>query len=66
MQPKLSEKETQILIALSKVIKGKRLEKAKSQRIFADEYEIQKSLISRLENCNNEPNYFLCGKLQML
>ena len=47
MQPKISEKELKILAALSKVVKNKRLEKAKSQRLFADEYELHSSMISR-------------------
>ena len=37
MQPKISEKELKILAALSKVVKNKRLEKAKSQRLFAED-----------------------------
>ena len=58
MQPKISEKELKILAALSKVVKNKRLEKAKSQRLFADEYELHSSMISRYENCNSEPKLF--------
>lgn len=58
MQPKFSEKEMQILLALSKAVKNKRLEKAKSQRVLADEYEIHKSMFSRYENCESEPKLF--------
>jgi len=58
MQQKSSNNEQLILLALSKVIKNKRQECNKSQRLLADEYEIHKSMISRIENCTSEPKIF--------
>ncbi len=49
-------KNAQIIInILAKILKEEREKQNKSQRILADEFEIQKSLISRLENSKNEP-----------
>ena len=52
----LNVKKSQIIFkALSKVIKDERLKQGKSLRILAYEYDIQMSLISRIENGINEP-----------
>lgn len=52
----LNTKKSKIIFeALSKVLKEERIRQKKSIRILADEFDIQKSLISRLENCVNEP-----------
>ena len=55
MQHGNSKKAQIIYKALGEVIKEEREKQNKSQRILADEYDIQKSLISRLENGINEP-----------
>ena len=48
--------KVKILIqSIAEVVKEQRELNAKSQRLLADEFEIQKSLLSRLENANNEP-----------
>ena len=44
-----------IFTALAKVLRTEREKQGKSIRLLADEYDIQKSLISRLENGINEP-----------
>ena len=44
-----------ILATLAKIIKEERLKQNKSQRLLADEYDIQKSMLSRLESAVNEP-----------
>lgn len=49
--------------AIADVIKEQRKSLLKSQRLFADEFEMQKSLLSRLENANNEPKI---GSLWMI
>ncbi len=49
--------------AIADVIKEQRKSLSKSQRLFADEFEMQKSLLSRLENANNEPKI---GSLWMI
>ena len=49
--------------AIADVIKEQRKSLSKSQRLFADEIENQKSLLSRLENANNEPKI---GSLWMI
>lgn len=48
---------------IADVIKEQRKSLLKSQRLFADEFEMQKSLLSRLENANNEPKI---GSLWMI
>ena len=63
MQPKFSKKEKIILSAIASVIVRKRDEMNKSQRIFAYENDIQKSLLSRLENGLNEPKLFSLWKI---
>lgn len=63
MQPKFSKKEQLILSALANVVKTKRKEFEKSQRMFAFENDVQKSMISRFENGMNEPKLFSLWKL---
>lgn len=55
MQHKNTEKAQIILDTLAEIIREERIAKNKSQRLLADEYDIQKSLLSRIENGNNEP-----------
>lgn len=55
MQHTNSKKAKIIIETLAKLIKEKREKINKSQRLFAYEYDIQKSLLSRLENGVNEP-----------
>ena len=55
MQHVNSKKSELIFKALSAAIKEERLRQKKSIRLLADEFDLQKSLISRLENCVNEP-----------
>lgn len=55
MQHLNTKKSKLIFEALSKVLKDERIKQNKSIRLLADEYDLQKSLISRLENCINEP-----------
>ena len=53
MQHLNSKKSELIFKALSEVLKEERIKQNKSIRILADEFDLQKSLISRLENCVN-------------
>ena len=55
MQHTNSKKAKIIIEIFAKLIKDKREKLNLSQRLFAYEYDIQKSLISRLENGVNEP-----------
>lgn len=55
MQHANSKKAQIIFEILAETIKTLRLKKNKSIRLLADEFEIQKSMISRLENGKNEP-----------
>ena len=55
MQHLNSKKSELIFKTLSSVIREERLKQNKSIRLLAYEYDLQKSLISRLENCVNEP-----------
>lgn len=55
MQHVNTEKSKIIIQAIAEVIKEQRQKLSKSQRLLADEFEIQKSLLSRLENGVNEP-----------
>ena len=55
MQHINSQKAEIVIKTLAKVIKSEREKQNKSLRILADEYEFQKSLLSRLENGKNEP-----------
>ena len=49
------ENSWQIFQALAKVIRTRRESLGKSQRVLADEFAFQRSLLSRLENGVNEP-----------
>lgn len=55
MQHANTKKSEIIFKALAKVIRQERENQNKSLRVLADEYDIQKSLLSRLENGINEP-----------
>lgn len=55
MQHKNLKKAKIVIDCIAKELRLERERQNKSQRILADEYEIQKSLISRLENAKNEP-----------
>lgn len=55
MQHQNSKKAEIVFKTLVKVIRREREKQNKSLRILADEYDIQKSLLSRLENGVNEP-----------
>lgn len=55
MQHNYSKKAQIILETVGQVIKEERIKHNKSQRLIADEYDIQKSLFSRLESGKNEP-----------
>ncbi len=52
----INSKKAEIIIKLiAQTLKEKRLEQNKSQRILADEYDIPRSLLSRIESGKNEP-----------
>ena len=55
MQHANSKKSKIIFELLSETLKEEREMQGKSLRLLADEFDIQKSLISRLENGVNEP-----------
>lgn len=55
MQHSNTKKSEIIFQSLAKVVKREREKQNKSLRVLADEYDIQKSLLSRLENGINEP-----------
>lgn len=55
MQHTNSKKAEIIFQTLATVIKEKRMKKEKSIRLLSYEYDIQMSLLSRLENGKNEP-----------
>lgn len=55
MQHANSKKSAIIFQTLARVIRQEREKQHKSLRILADEFDIQKSLLSRLENGINEP-----------
>lgn len=55
MQHVNSKKAKNVIKILAKLIKEERLRQNKSQRILADEFDIPKSMLSRLENGVNEP-----------
>ncbi len=69
MQHSNSKKAEMIYITLGNILRTKRENLNKSQRILADEFDIQKSLISRLENGINEPKlvsiWTLCNALDI-
>ena len=54
MQHSNSKKAQIFLETLGKVIREERLMQNKSQRILADEYDFQKSMLSRIESATNE------------
>ena len=55
MQHINSQKAKIILEIIGRVVREEREKLQKSQRIFADEFDIQKSMLSRIENAVNEP-----------
>ncbi len=55
MQHYTGEKLQIVCKAIASIIIEERVKRNKSQRVLADEYDIHKSLISRLENAKNEP-----------
>lgn len=55
MQHNYSKNSEHILEAVGQVIKEERIKQNKSQRLIADEYDIQRSLFSRIESGKNEP-----------
>lgn len=55
MQHVNSKKAQKIIKVLAKLIKEERIKQNKSQRLLADEFDIPKSMLSRLENGINEP-----------
>lgn len=55
MQHANSKKSKIIFQTLAEIIKTEREKQGKSLRLFADEFDIQKSLLSRIENGINEP-----------
>ena len=55
MQHVNSKKAAKVIKILAKIIKEERLKQNKSQRLLADEFDIPKSKLSRLENGVNEP-----------
>ena len=55
MQHENSKKASLIFETLASLIRSERVSQKKSLRLLAYEYDIQKSLLSRLENGTNEP-----------
>ena len=55
MQHVNSKKAKKIIKVLASILKEERLKQNKSQRLLADEFDIPKSMLSRLENGVNEP-----------
>lgn len=55
MQHNYSKKAQIIFEAVGEVIKEERIKQNKSQRLISDEYDIQRSLFSRIESGKNEP-----------
>ena len=55
MQHVNSKKAQKIIKVLAKLIKEERIKQNKSQRLLADEFDIPKSMLSRLETGINEP-----------
>ena len=55
MQHVNSKKAKIIITLLSQIIKNERIKKNKSKRLLADEFDIPKSMLSRIENGINEP-----------
>ena len=69
MQHNNTQKAKIVLELLANEIRLEREKQNKSQRILADEFDIQKSLISRLENVKNEPKiislFTICNALNI-
>ena len=55
MQHSNSKKAEIIISTVARLLREERIKQNKSQRILADEYDIQRSLISRMESGQNEP-----------
>lgn len=55
MQHVNSKKARNVIKILAELIREERTRQNKSQRLLADEFDIPKSMISRLENGINEP-----------
>ena len=55
MQHVNSKKAKIVIEILAQIIKEEREKRGKSQRLLADEFDIPKSMISRIENGVNEP-----------
>lgn len=55
MQHKNSKKAKIVIEILGEIIREKREELGKSQRLLADEFGVEKSLINRMEKAVNEP-----------
>ena len=55
MQHVNSKKAKKIIKVLASILKEERIKQNKSQRLLADEFDIPKSMLSRLENGVNEP-----------
>ena len=55
MQHINTEKAKIAYVILGEIIAEQRLKRGKSQRVLADEYYLQKSMLSRLEHGLNEP-----------
>ena len=54
MQHINTQKAKIYLEILGQIIKEERLKQNKSQRLLADEFDIQKSMLSRIESATNE------------
>lgn len=54
MQHNNSQKAKIIIQILGDIVREERVKLGKSQRLIADEYGVEKSLINRMENCKNE------------
>ena len=69
MQHSNSQKAKIYIETLGKIIKEERLKQNKSQRLLADEFDIQKSMLSRIESAVNEPKLIslltICEALDM-
>lgn len=55
MQHSNSKKAEVVISIIAQLLKEERIKQNKSQRILADEYDIQRSLLSRMESGKNEP-----------
>lgn len=55
MQHKNSKKAKIVIEILGQVVQEKRIKLGKSQRLLADEYNVEKSLVNRIEKASNEP-----------